>query len=194
MRAHADPLLPALHSGSEELGRRGVRFEVFARLGESAHLVRDQDGALERRESRELGVACRVSGGCRAGFAAAAGGGARAGRQAALAALDAMLPSPDPLPPRGVLGTSGSALAHAPADPVEQEGFAEVLASAFVHAQSGLTLVQLRLLVGTSSAALVTGEGFLARAAAGGAVVELLIAPPTGPWRHFHFAAPALAD
>jgi predicted Zn-dependent protease len=194
VRAHADPLLPALHSASEELGRRGLRFEVFARLGESAHLVRDQDGALERRESRELGVACRVSGGGRAGFAAAAGGGARAGRQAALAALDAMLPSPDPLPPRSVLGTSGSALAHAPADPLQQEAFAEVLASSFEHAQSGLTLVQLRLLGGTSSAALATGEGFMARATAGGAVVELLIAPLTGPWRHFHFAAPALAD
>jgi predicted Zn-dependent protease len=189
-----DPLLPAIHSASEELGRRGVRFEVFARLGESVHLVRDQDGALERRESREVGVACRVSGDGRAGFAAAAGGGARAGRQAALAALDAMLPSPDPLPPQAVLGSSGSALAHVPADPVQQEAFAQAVASAFEHGGSGSTLVQLRLLGGTSSAALATGEGFLARAAAGGAAVELLVAPPTGPWRHFHFAAPALPD
>jgi len=192
--ANFDPLLPAIHSASEELARRGVRFEVFARVGESAHLVRDQDGALERRESREVGVACRVSGDGRAGFAAAAGGGARTGRQAALAALDAMLPSPDPLPPQAVLGSSGSALAHVPADPVQQEAFAQVIASTFEHAGSGSTLVQLRLLGGTSSAALATGEGFLARAAAGGAAVELLVAPPTGPWRHFHFAAPALSD
>ena len=194
MTANFDPLLPAIHSASEELARRGVRFEVFARVGESAHLVRDQDGALERRESREVGVACRVSGDGRAGFAAAAGGGARTGRQAALAALDAMLPSPDPLPPQAVLGSSGSALAHVPADPVQQEAFAQVIASTFEHAGSGSTLVQLRLLGGTSSAALATGEGFLARAAAGGAAVELLVAPPTGPWRHFHFAAPALSD
>jgi predicted Zn-dependent protease len=192
--AHFDPLLPAIHSASEELARRGVRFEVFARLGESAHLVRDQDGALERRESREVGVACRVSGDGRAGFAAAAGGGARAGRQAALAALDAMLPSPDPLPPEAMLGSSGSALAHVPADPVQQEAFAQVLASTFENTGSGSTLVQLRLLGGTSSAALATGKGFLARAAAGGAAVEMLVAPPAGPWRHFHFAAPALSE
>ena len=194
MRADVDPLLPAVHSASEELARRGVRFEVFARLGEHARLVLDQDGGLERRESHELGVACRVSDGGRAGFAAAAGGGARAGRQAALAALDGMLPSPDPLPPREVLGTSGSALVHPPAEPAEQEAFASALASAFAEAGSGVTLVQARLLGGISSAAIATGEGFLARAAAGGAVVELLLAPPAGPWRHLHFAAPALAD
>jgi len=194
VRADTDPLLPALHSASEELARSGVRFEVFARLGEHAHLVLDQDGGLERRESHELGVACRVSASGRAGFAAAAGGGARAGRQAALAAFDAMLPSPDPLPPREVLGTSGSALAHPPTEPAQQEAFAHALASALQDASSGVTLVQVRLLGGTSSAALATGEGFLARAAAGGAVVELLLAPPAGPWRHLHFAAPALAD
>jgi PmbA protein len=194
MRADADPLLPALQAASEELASRGVRFEVFARLGESVHLVRDQDGALERRESHELGVACRVSGGGRAGFAAAAGGGARAGRQAARAALDAMLPSPDPLPPREVLGTSGSALVHAPADPGQQEAFAQALASALKDASSEVTLVQLRILAGTSSAAIATGEGYLGRAAAGGAVAELLLAPPAGPWRHLHFAAPTVAE
>lgn len=194
MRPDADPLLPALQGASEELARRGVRFEVFARLGDSIHLVRDQDGALERRESHETGVACRVSGGGRAGFAAASGGGARAGHQAARAALDAMLPSPDPLPPREVLGTSGSALVHAPADAGQQDALAQTLATALEDASSEVTLVQLRLLAGTSSAAIATAEGFLGRATAGGGVAELLLAPPAGPWRHLHFAAPSLAE
>jgi predicted Zn-dependent protease len=189
-----DPLLPALHSASEEFARHDVRFEVFARLGESAHLVRDQDGAFERRATRELGVACRVSGGGRAGFAAAAGAATRAGRQAALAAMDALLPATDPLPPRAALGSSGSALEHPAADPAAQEAFAEELAAGFAAATRQAELVQVRLLVGTSTAVLATGEGHLARAHAGGSVVELLVAPSEGPWRHFHFAAPALAD
>jgi predicted Zn-dependent protease len=189
-----DPLMPGLQAASEELARHGVRFEVFARLGESAHLLRDQDGAVERRTNLELGVACRASGGERAGFAAVAGGGARAGREAALATIAAMLPSPDPLPPRSVLGASGSALAHAPVDPQRLEAFAEALASAFERTGPDATMVQARLFGGTSSSALATGEGFLARAAAGGAVVEMLVAPPAGPWRHFHFAAPSLDE
>ncbi len=54
--------------------------------------------------------------------------------------------------------------------------------------------MQVRGLTGSSAAALATGEGFHALASAGGVVLELLVAPPEGPWRHFHFAAPALAD
>jgi PmbA protein len=194
VRAPTDPLAPALHSASEELARRTVRFEVFARLGETVHLARAQDGSLERRETRELGVACRVAARGRAGFAAAAGSAARAGRQAALAALDAVLPAPDPLPPGEVLGTSGSDLVHAVADPEARELFASELAAACTAEAPRVRLVQTRLLTGTSTAALATGEGFVARAGAGGAVVELLLAPPAGPWRHFHFAAPLLAD
>jgi PmbA protein len=194
VRAHGDPLAPALHSASEELARQTVRFEVFARLGESLHVTRSQDGSLERRETRELGVACRVAAGGRTGFAAAAGSAARAGRQAALAALDTMLPAPDPLPPVAVLGTSGSDLPHAPADAEARELFARELAAACAAEASRVTVVQTRLLSGRSTSALATGEGFVARATAGGAVVELLLAPPTGPWRHCHFAAPSLAD
>jgi hypothetical protein len=52
VRADSDPLLPVLQAASEELARRSVRFELFARLGEHAHLVLDQDGGLERRESQ----------------------------------------------------------------------------------------------------------------------------------------------
>jgi predicted Zn-dependent protease len=192
--APPDALAPALESASEELARRASRFEVFVRLGESAQLVLDHDSSLERRESRELGVACRVWARGRAGFAAAAGSAARAGRQAALAALDGMRPAADPLPPRDALGTSGSALVHPVVEGEAREIFARRLAAAFAAGSPRVALVQARLLTGTSAAALATGDGFQARAGAGGAVVELLLAPPSGPWRHVHAAAPSLAD
>lgn len=193
MTPRPDPLAAALEAAAEELARRRVRSEVFVRAGENAQVVHTHDGARERRESRELGVACRVSGRGRAGFAAAAGSASRAGRHAALTALAAMRAAPDPLPPREILGSSGSALAHAAAPPEAREHFASAVVAA-CGASAGVRLLQLRLLTGTSTSALATGDGFLARATAGGAVVELLLAPPEGPWRHLHFAAPALAD
>jgi predicted Zn-dependent protease len=192
--AQPDALTPALESASEELARRASRFEVFARLGESAQVTLAPDSSSERRESRELGVACRVWARGHAGFAAAAGSSARAGREAALAALDGMRPAADPLPPRDALGTSGSALPHPAADREEREQFAHALTAAFAAGAHQVRLVQARLLTGTSVAALRTGDGFLARATAGGAVVELLLAPPAGPWRHVHVAAAGLAD
>ncbi len=194
MRGGTDPLAAALQAASEELARRRVRFEVFVRLGESVRLTRTRDAANERWASRELGVACRVSGRGRSGFGAAAGSAARAGRQAALAAVEAMLPDTDPLPPREILGSSGTSLTHPATDPETREDFAGALLSACGAAAPSVRVLQLRLLTGTSNAALATGEGFSARATAGGAAVELLLAPPAGPWRHVHFAAPTLAD
>jgi predicted Zn-dependent protease len=194
MISHPDPLSPALESATEELARRASRFEVFVRQGESAQLIRTHDSSLERRQSRELGVACRVFARQRVGFAAAAGSAARAGRQAALAALDAMRPSPDPLPPAEALGTSGSALPHPTPDSEAQELFTCELTAAFAAEMSQMGLMQVRLLTGASRAALGTAEGVVEHASAGGAVVELLVAPPAGPWRHVHVAAPRLAD
>ncbi len=194
MRPAADLLLAALHSAGEALSGLGVRFEAFARLGESVHLHRERDGSLERRSSREFGVACRVAGGGRAGFAAASGSGARAGRDAARAALAAMRPAPDPLPPRSLLGSSGTALPFQAPDAGQLAALVEDVASRFAAGDHGLALVQLRGLAGSSAAALATGDGFHALASAGGVVLELLVAPREGPWRHFHFAAPALAD
>ena len=60
MRASGDLLMAALHSASEELSGKGVRFEVFARLGESTRLSRGASGILERCSSREFGVGCRA--------------------------------------------------------------------------------------------------------------------------------------
>jgi len=176
----------AVASASEELARRRARFEVFARLGESTHLVHTSDGSWLERNTREVGVACRVAQGGRTGFAAAAGAGARAGREAAQAALAGLLPGPDPLPPRRALGTVPIT---PPARPAlrRQDAFARELAAALDG--SGLKLVQLRTLGGSSTALLATGEGYLARTEAAGCVAELLLAPPAGPWRHFHFAA-----
>jgi PmbA protein len=194
VRAAADLLLAALHSAGEALSGCDVRFEAFARLGESVHIHRERDGSLERRSSREFGVACRVAGDGRAGFAAASGSGARAGRDAARAALGTMRAAPDPLPPRSLLGSSGTALPFQAPDAGQLAALVEDVASRFAAANHGLALVQLRGLAGSSAAALATGDGFHALASAGGAVLELLVAPGEGPWRHFHFAAPALAD
>ncbi len=189
-----DLLMAAVHSASEALAANGLRYEVFARLGESLLLARDRDGTLERRASREFGVGCRVAGGGRSGFGAASGGGARAGREAARAALAGMRPSSDPLPPRSALGTSGTSAPERAPDGDRLAGLLADVATSLAAAPSGVSLVQARALAGASAAALATGEGFLTRAGAGGVVLELLVAPPEGPWRHFHFAAPALAD
>ena len=194
MRASSELLMAALHSASEELTGKGVRFEVFARLGESLHVTRGEGGEIERRSSREFGAGCRVAGNGRAGFGAASGGGARAGREAARTALGAMLEAPDPLPPRSALGSTGTSLPHRLPEIERLETLAAEAAALLGGGRPAVRAVQVRVLAGTSAAAIATGEGFHARAAAGGAVLELLVAPPEGPWRHFHFAAPALAD
>ncbi|MFI5168218.1 MAG: metallopeptidase TldD-related protein [Thermoanaerobaculales bacterium] len=192
MRQTETALDAAVVSAGEELARRRARFEVFARLGESTHLVRDPDGVWRQRHTREVGVACRVARGGEVGFAAAAGSGAKAGREAAQAALGGLLPGADPLPPRQVLGTVSTPPPALRPDPQRQTAFAQELASDLDG--SGVRLVQLRTLIGTSATVLATGEGYLARADATGSVVELLLAPPSGPWRHFHFAARDLAE
>jgi predicted Zn-dependent protease len=194
VRSAADLLLAALHSAAETLAGHDVRFEAFARLGESVQLHRERDASVEKRSSREFGVACRVAGGGRAGFAAASGSGARAGRDAARAALATMRPAADPLPPRSVLGSSGTALPFRTPDVGQLAALVEDVAGGFAAGRHGVTLVQIRGLAGSSAAAIATGEGHHALASAGGAVLELLLAPREGPWRHFHFAAPALAD
>jgi predicted Zn-dependent protease len=194
VRDAADLLLAAAHSAAETLAGAGVRFEVFTRLGESVLLQRDRDGALEHRASREFGAACRVAGDGRAGFAAASGSGARAGREAARAALAAMRPGADPLPPRPLLGSNGGALAYRTPDRERVVALGEDVARRFAAAPHEIELVRLRLLAGASAAALATGEGFHALASAGGAVLELLLAPRDGPWRHLHFATPSLAE
>ena len=190
MSAESGPLGPALHSAVEALHGRRLRFEVFARTGETDLVRRTAGGEWERRRSREVGVAVRVAGDGKAGFAAAAGSGARAGHEAASAALAAMVPARDPLPPRELLGVT----AVAPPPPLlaadEREALARALAAA-VTADGRVDLVELRLLDGRAQSALRTGEGFVADAAAGAASIELLLAPPAGPWR---LLRTALAD
>jgi len=194
VRSPGDLLTAALHSAAEELTGKRLRFEVFARHGESVSVTLGVEGDAERRSSRQFGVGCRVSGRGSAGFGAASGSGARAGREAARIAGAAMMPAADPLPPHSLLGTTGTALRHDLPEVATLEELVGATASLVSGGRTGLTLVQARALAGVSWSALATGEGFHARATAGGAVLELLVAPPEGPWRHFHFAASALAD
>ena len=189
MTEPGDGLLPAVHSAVEELRRAQVRFEVFARVGESIHLRRHADGSWERRRSREVGVSCRAAGGGRAGFAACSGSSARAGREAARATLATMLPAADPLPPRAALGCLPVPRRPRPSTGDELEEGARTFADAFDRRGGALHLLDLRLVEGVSTSLLTTGEGFSCHAEAGGGVVEALLAPAEGPLRHVHWAA-----
>jgi len=194
VRASPEILMAALHSAAEELTGKGVRFEIFARHGESVQVSRSASGTTERRSSREFGVGCRVSGKGGAGFGAASGGGGRTGKDAARTALGAVHPAPDPIPPRSALGTSGTALHHHLPDVERLEVLLRDAAALLSGDRHGVRVVQARILAGVSAAAIATAEGFHARATAGATVVGLLVAPPEGPWRYFQFAAPALSD
>jgi predicted Zn-dependent protease len=188
--AETGPLGPALHAAVEALHGRRLRFEVFARMGETDLVRRTAGGEWERRRSREVGVAVRVAGAGSAGFAAAAGSGARAGHEAASATLEAMVPARDPLPPRELLGVTAVAPPPPSLAADEREALARALAAA-VTASGRVDLVEVRLLDGRAQSALITGEGFVANAEAGAASIELLLAPPAGPWRLLRMA---LAD
>ncbi len=194
MSEPAAPLLPAVHSAVEELRRRRVRFEVFARAGESTHLRRHSDGSWERRRSREVGVSCRAAGDGRAGFAASSGSSARAGREAARAALGTMLPAPDPLPPRELLGCLAVPGRPQPSGAAELEALAHAFTASLSAWGERLRLLELRVVEGVSSSLLTTGEGFSCTAEAGGGVVEALLAPQHGPLRLVHWAARAVSD
>jgi len=194
VRRSSDLLLAALHGAAEEFTGTRVRFEAFARLGESVQVNRNGPGTLERRASREFGVGCRVGGGGRAGFGAAAGSGSRAGREAARIALGAMHPGSDPLPPLKELGTAAAPEPRRLPAVATLEALLDGLSALLTPETHGVRLVQARAFAGVSSSAIATGEGFHARADAGGTVLELLVAPPDGPWRHFHYAASAVSE
>jgi len=185
--------LPALERAVAELVRLGGRYEAFARVGSvEEHRWRPGTG-WERRRTREAGVACRVAAGGAAAFAAAAGSAASAGREAARAAHAGLAPAPDPLPPADRLG-----IARVP-DPPPAPGSDEVAAFAAgllerLNVPVGETaLAEVRLLAGTSRSIILTAEGFSARIAAGGVVVEV-VARDGGTPRLFQAAAPTLSD
>jgi len=186
--AHAI-LLPAVHSAVEELRRARVRFEVYARVGESVHRRRHGDGSWERRSSREVGVSCRVAGGGRCGFAASSGSSARAGREAARSALATLLPGVDPLPPREALGCLAVPARPRPTRVEELDEVAGRFADALTTHGDRLRVLDLRVIEGISSSLLTTAEGFSCGAEAGAGVVEVLLAPRQGPLRHVHWAA-----
>ena len=160
-------LPPAAESAAAVLAAAGGRWEVLARHSHTLS-VRWGAGGREERTNEESGVACRVTGPRGAGFAAASGRGARAGRQAAEAALHAVLPGPDPLPPVGVLGWS-------PVPPPPPSATAQRLhevAARQRHAferYAGIELMELRMCSGEAHSHF-TGEGHAAQAHVTGAV------------------------
>jgi predicted Zn-dependent protease len=194
MSPTGSPLLAAAASAAEELAHHAGRYEVFARSGESFRLRVDAGGERERWHVREVGVACRVWSEGGLGFAASSGSSARIGREVALAALAGRVPATNPLPPRAVLGETEAPEPSALASPTEVESFAQALLDGLTGRAPELRPVDLRAVVGRSDTCLLTGEGFLGRARAAGTVVELLVAPPDGPWRLFRWAARQLAD
>ncbi len=193
MSADLGPLARPVAGALEELQLRHHRAEVFARLGETELLRRDAGGVWETRRNNEAGIACRVAGGGRAGFAAVSGAAARAGQDAARAAMGAAIPAPDPLPPGRLLGVT-QVPPPPPGGSVElREAFAHALADT-IERGGDVSLVELRVLEGRASSALATGEGFLARWESGGALVELLLAPEEGPWRLVSTAVASLRE
>lgn len=188
------PLFPALESALAELRTGSLRFEVFARRGNSTQVRRDMAGTWERREAQEVGVACRVAGTGGSGFAAVSGHAALAGREAARAARTRMTPGPDPIPPGERLGRS---LAPDPPEQVpleRQEDLARRLAGALDRDPALVKAAEIRLLQGGGESVLINGDGFAGRAATAAASLEVLMAPAEGPWRLVRLAMGGLGD
>lgn len=185
---------PVLRGALEALDRVRTRCEVFVRRGETEQLRRDAAGTWETRASSETGVACRLATRGQAGFAAAAGASARVGAAAGATALDMLVPAPDPLPTRDRLGITAIHPAARTADPARRRAFAETVAAQVAAVAPTVELIELRVLEGRATSWIATGEGFSARTDTAAASVELVLAPPEGPWRLFHVAAASIHD
>jgi len=184
-------LPPAAEAALAELERAKVRHEVFAKEGETWTL-RWRGGQWERRHAHQAGVACRLAGGGRRGFAAIAGTAATAGRDAARAALASAYPGPDPLPPRALLGGCPVPPSPPPPSVAEAEHFAAHLADAI--ACLSLRIEEIRVVTGWSRTLLVTGEGFAGTASVGGALVDVRASQGELPATLVHHAVPALSE
>jgi predicted Zn-dependent protease len=185
--------LPALERAVAELERLGGRYEAFARVGTvEEHRWRASFG-WERRRTREAGVACRVATEGTCAFAAAAGSAASAGREAARAAHDGLAPAPDPIPPFDRLGVVEVAAPSTPPDAKEVMSFADALVSRLTSTSAAATPAEIRVQAGASRSIILTAEGFSARAAATGVVVEV-VALDGGAPRLFQAASNSLAQ
>ncbi len=185
---------PALERAADELAHHTSRFEVYAKAGETFLFRFLPGGRLERRQQREVGVGCRAAVRGLVGFGAAAGSAPASGRDAARATLASLLPGPDPLPPFSLLGASAVPPAPSLGDPAGGEQLLGQLAAALTRTGEGLSLQELRLLLGRSVVTLVTGEGFAAAAASAACLLEAVVAAEEGPWRVFQFAARSPAE
>lgn len=184
---------PALERAVDELARRGRRFEVYAKAGETLDW-RVRYGLRERRRVREVGVACRVFEDGAHGFAAAAGSAAVSGRDAARAALANLVRGGDPLPPRSYLGSVEVPPPPDRVDPPACEALLAAVERQLGRAAAAVEVAEVRLLAGNSETTIVTGDGFAARAAAGACILELLLGAPQGPLRLFQAASRTADD
>ena len=194
MRPQFADVLPALLRAADELARHRCRFETFAKVGETVVRRTGHSGNQERQHLLEVGVGCRVVVAGKVGFGAAAGSHAAAGREAARLARENLLPGPDPLPPARLLGATAVPRLPEAGGEEAREGFLKALEKGFAREGRGLLLREVRMLDGCSTASILTGEGFTARAPACGCAIEVLIAAGEGPQRLFHRAARSLAD
>lgn len=183
--------LPAVERAAAELARLGGRYEAYARVGTvEEHRWRTGVG-WERRRTREAGVACRVAIAGQYAFAAAAGSAASAGREAARAAHQALTPAPDPMPPFERLGLTKVGEPAPPPDSEEVASFAARLLTRSTATSGTARVVEIRLQVGSSRSIILTAEGFSARAASAGVVIEVIALDGAAP-RLFQLASPSL--
>ena len=185
---------PALERAADELAHHTSRFEVYAKAGETFLFRLLAGGRLERRHQREVGVGCRAAVRGLAAFGAAAGSAPASGRDAARATLASLLPGPDPLPPRSLLGSTAVPPPPSLGDPARGEQLLGQVAAVLAPPGGQLLLLELRLLLGRSLTTLVTGEGFAAAAESTACLLEAVVAGEEGPWRVFQFAARSPAD
>lgn len=185
-------LPPAAEGAATALTAAGGRWEVLARQGRTL-AVRWWTGGWEECANEESGVACRVAVARTAGFAAASGRGARAGRRAAEAALLALLPGPDPLPPVAALGSSPVPCLPPPATAEHlREAIAGVRRALARH--PGVEPVEVRVRWGEARNVLLTSDAHAAEAGIAGAVLEAVLAARTGPARLVRWAGHHLGE
>ncbi len=104
MKGYDLDLQAAVRAATQTVAQKADAFEVFCRRAENMQLTAERSGFLLRRETAELGVACRVQTGRLVGFGRASGSASEAGREAARLALAQVSPGHELLPASYQLG------------------------------------------------------------------------------------------
>lgn len=154
MKDHSFDLQAAVQAASQVASKKAETFEVFCRFSENFQLTTGKSGSLLRRETAELGVACRVQKGELLGFGRASGSAGEAGRQAAALALAFQAPGHEPLPLPHHLG--------AVAVPPREKASKEDVAKLFTLLAADPGRKELSLTLATAETLFFRGEGFSA--------------------------------